>query len=253
MKVASQYEWVKETPPKSNRGDYIDSLQRIFGFKTAPWCAMSASDWSRKGLIIEPKVWSARAIDFAVKGYVWKLSDIIYNRYTPKPGDYRVKTRRGGNHVDIFISWDTLAKTGLVIGGNVNDAVTIRKVSLQTMIADGTTHITEVTSTYPIKKKVEKVEYDIVRTEEIHATWYGSNFHGRRTASGGIYDMYKLTAGHKRLPFGTKVIVENTRNGKRIMVRINDRCPKAGVLDLSKAAADSIGIRSQKVLMHILR
>jgi len=137
-------------PPKSNRGEYINFLQDTFGFRNAPWCAMSASDWARQGKVTEPKVWSARARNFAVKGYIWKLSDIIYNRYTPKPGDYRVKTRRGGNHVDIFVSWDTLKKEGIIIGGNVSDAVTYRKISLQTMITDGTTHITEVTGYYPI-------------------------------------------------------------------------------------------------------
>ncbi len=225
----------------------------LFGFFDAPWCAMGASDWARKGKVIEPIVWSARARDFAVKGYVWKLSDIIYNRYTIKPGDYRVKTRRGGNHVDVFVSWDTLKKEGIIIGANVGDAVTYRKVSLQTMVFDGTTHITEVSGFYPITTRTETKQYEIIETQEIHATWYGKPFHGRRTASGEIYDMNLLTAAHKDLPFGTVLIVENKRNGKTVKVTINDRCPKVGILDLSKEAARQIGIGSEKVLMHILR
>jgi hypothetical protein len=101
-------------------------------------------------------VWSARAISFAVKGYSWKLSDIIYGRYVPKAGDYRVKTRRGGNHVDVFLSWDNEEKIGFVIGGNVDDRVKIRKVTLRSMIADGTTHITEVKSEKCKAKSVKR-------------------------------------------------------------------------------------------------
>jgi rare lipoprotein A len=250
--IAIQYDWVKETPPRTNRGKYIDSLQDIFHFYNAPWCAMSVSDWLKKG-VATPRVWSASAGSFRIKRSIWKLSDVIYKRYTPKSGDLRVKTRRGGNHVDIFISWDTLKQEGLIIGGNVGDKVSIRKISLKTMITDGTTHITEVIGFYPIKKKIIRDTIVIVRTEQIHATWYGGKFHGRKTASGEKFDTNKLTAAHKRLPLGTKVIVENPKNGKRVMVRINDRCPKSGVIDLSKSAADSIGIRSQKVLIHILR
>jgi rare lipoprotein A len=253
LQLAIQLDWMKEQPASSNRGKGIDDLQILFGFINAPWCAMLASKGNRDGSVVSPIVWSARAKDFIVKGCSWKLSDIIYKRYIPKPGDYRVKTRRGGNHVDIFISWDTLKQEGLIIGGNVGDKVSIRKVSLKTMITDGTTHITEVIGFYPIKKKIIRDTIVIVRTEQIHATWYGGKFHGRKTASGEKFDTNKLTAAHKRLPLGTKVIVENPKNGKRVMVRINDRCPKSGVIDLSKSAADSIGIRSQKVLIHILR
>ena len=214
---------------------------------------MSSSDWSRKGQVLSPIVWSAQAIKFAVKGYSHPLSDVIYDRYVPKPGDYRVKSRRGGNHVDIFISWDKLKKEGIVIGGNVGDKVSMRKVTLQSMIMDGTTHITDVRGTYTITRKIEKKVYEIVSTEKIHATWYGGKFHNKRTASGAIFDTSKLTAAHKTLPLGTMLIVENARTGKKVMVEVNDRCPKRGVLDLSKSAADSIGIRSAKVIIHILR
>lgn len=247
------YDWVTEKPLRTNRGPYIDSLQMLFGFINAPWCGMSASDWARKGNVSTPQVWSARARDFVVKGHIWKLSDLVYGRYTPKPGDLRVKTRRGGNHVDMFISWDKDKQEGLIIGGNVGDKVSIRKISLKTMAMDGTTHITEINGIYPIKTQSKKDTFEIMRTEEIHATWYGGKFHNRRTANGEKFDTSKLTAAHKRLPFGTRIIVENPKNGKRVVVRINDRCPKTGILDLSKAAADSIGIGSQKVLIHILR
>ena len=74
-------------------------------------------------------------------------------------------------------------------------------------------------------------------------SWYGDKFHGRKTASGERYDKHELTAAHKSLPFGTKVKVTNIRNGKSVVVEINDRGPyaKSRVLDLSQAAFSEIG------------
>ena len=71
------------------------------------------------------------------------------------------------------------------------------------------------------------------------ASWYGPGFHGTRTASGERFDMNELTAAHRSLPFGTRVRVRNTRNGKEVVVRINDRGPHIAdrIIDLSKAAA----------------
>lgn len=76
------------------------------------------------------------------------------------------------------------------------------------------------------------------------ASWYGGKFHGRKTASGELYNQNALTAAHRSLPFGTRVRVTNTNNGNAVVVRINDRGPFVGgrVIDLSRAAASSIGI-----------
>ena len=76
------------------------------------------------------------------------------------------------------------------------------------------------------------------------ASYYGSRFHGRPTASGERFNMNAMTAAHKRLPFGSKVRVTNSSNGKSVVVRINDRGPftPGRVLDLSKAAAQEIGL-----------
>lgn len=76
------------------------------------------------------------------------------------------------------------------------------------------------------------------------ASWYGSRFHGRRTASGERFNAYANTAAHRSLPFGTKVRVTNLRNGRSVVVRINDRGPysRGRVIDLSKAAAQNIGM-----------
>ncbi len=74
------------------------------------------------------------------------------------------------------------------------------------------------------------------------ASWYGREFHGRPTASGEIYNMYKHTAAHKILPLGTYVKVQNLINNKHIIVRINDRGPfvKGRIIDLSYAAAKDL-------------
>jgi rare lipoprotein A len=75
------------------------------------------------------------------------------------------------------------------------------------------------------------------------ASWYGKPHHGRPTASGEIFDMYRMTAAHRSLPFGTWVLAENPANGRSVKVRINDRGPTKGrrILDLSYAAARALG------------
>ena len=79
--------------------------------------------------------------------------------------------------------------------------------------------------------------------EEGIASWYGADFHGKQTSCGEIYDMYGLTAAHKTLPLGTYVKVTNLRNGKELILRINDRGPfVAGrIIDLSCRAAQDLG------------
>jgi rare lipoprotein A len=76
------------------------------------------------------------------------------------------------------------------------------------------------------------------------ASWYGRKFHGRPTASGEIYDMYRKTAAHKTLPLGTHVTVTNLSNQRHTIVRINDRGPfvKGRIIDLSYAAAKEIDL-----------
>ena len=71
------------------------------------------------------------------------------------------------------------------------------------------------------------------------ASYYGGAFHGRKSASGKIYDMYKYTCAHKSLPFGTMLKVTNKKNGKTVTVEVTDRGPyvKGRIIDLSVAAA----------------
>lgn len=76
------------------------------------------------------------------------------------------------------------------------------------------------------------------------ASWYGPGFHGKRTANGERFDMNALTAAHRTLAFGTRVLVRNTLNGREVVVRINDRGPrvKERIIDLSKAAAEALDV-----------
>ncbi len=87
------------------------------------------------------------------------------------------------------------------------------------------------------------------------ASWYGRPHHGRRTASGEIYDMNKMTAAHRTLPLGSRVLVTNRDNGRTVEVRINDRGPfrKDRVLDLSYAAARSLGAIGDGVIPVTLK
>jgi rare lipoprotein A len=76
------------------------------------------------------------------------------------------------------------------------------------------------------------------------ASWYGPNFHGRKTANGEIFDQQKLTCASNHFPLGTWLKITNLRNGKSVVVKVNDRMsPKVHrVVDLSKAAGAIIGI-----------
>jgi rare lipoprotein A len=77
------------------------------------------------------------------------------------------------------------------------------------------------------------------------ASWYGKQFHGRQTASGDTYDMFQFTAASRTLPLGTLVKVTNLRNGKWVVVKVNDRGPYVGhrIMDVSYGAAQMMGFR----------
>lgn len=108
---------------------------------------------------------------------------------------------------------------------------------------------------YKIKGKKYEVFANNKNFQQIgEASWYGPNFHGKKTASGERFDMYAMTAAHKTLPLGTMVEVTNLKTGAKIRVRINDPGPFHGgrIIDLSKAAAQKLGIISNgKGKVHI--
>lgn len=90
------------------------------------------------------------------------------------------------------------------------------------------------------------------------ASWYGERYQGRSTASGEPFDMNGLTAAHKRLPFGTMVLVTNLANKRSLVVRINDRGPykRGRIIDVSRRGADLLGFEhsgTTRVRVKVLR
>lgn len=98
--------------------------------------------------------------------------------------------------------------------------------------------VTDTIKTDTVQKKLNTTLYK----EKVQASYYADKFHGRRTASGKLFDMHKLTAAHKKLPFGTLLRVTNTKNNKSVVVEVNDRGPyvKGRELDLSRMAFSKI-------------
>jgi rare lipoprotein A len=96
---------------------------------------------------------------------------------------------------------------------------------------------------------VNGTRYDPLRdhsgfVQEGRASWYGEQFHGRKTSNGEIYDMHAMTAAHKTLPMGVYVKVTNLDNGQQTVVRVNDRGPfvSGRIIDLSFSAATKVGV-----------
>lgn len=98
---------------------------------------------------------------------------------------------------------------------------------------------------YEIKGELYDPENaDVPMAESGIASWYGRPFHGRRTATGEVYDMHAMTAAHKTMPLPSYAVVRNPKNRREVVVRVNDRGPfKPGrIIDLSHAAARKLGI-----------
>jgi len=100
----------------------------------------------------------------------------------------------------------------------------------------------------PAKKELRYEPFDRERfwqyREEGLASWYGEEYHGRKTANGEVYNMHAMTAAHRTLPFNTRVRVTNLENRKKADLRINDRGPfiPGRIIDLSKNGGQAIGI-----------
>jgi rare lipoprotein A len=82
------------------------------------------------------------------------------------------------------------------------------------------------------------------QAQEGVGSWYGNPYHGRKAANGSRYNMYQMTAAHPKLPFGTKVVVENITTHQSVILTITDRGPfaKGRVIDVSKVAAIKLGM-----------
>ncbi len=117
----------------------------------------------------------------------------------------------------------------------IPDAVPVK----EPLAANGNPESYEVNGrTYHVMKNAEGF------VQHGKASWYGKKFHGKRTSSGEIYDMYKMTAAHKTLPLPTYARITNLENQRSVVVKINDRGPfaKDRAIDLSYVAAKKLGI-----------
>lgn len=121
-------------------------------------------------------------------------------------------------------------------------------VDLSDTAAGENNGFTKITISKDAKPNLTSVEYNDIGT--MTASWYGPRFHGKLTANGEIYNQMALTAAHKSLPFGTVLKVTNIRNGKTVIVRINDRGPyiEGRDLDLSKGTALALGMVNRGVI-----
>jgi len=113
---------------------------------------------------------------------------------------------------------------------------------IETVAAAGHSSVHKVSKYSGRKKHNAKSAKTVKHTT---ASWYGAQFHGKKTASGQIYDMYAMTAAHKSLPLLSYAKVTNPKNHHSVIVRINDRGPFTGKrgMDLSYAAAKKLGIK----------
>ncbi|MBP5190864.1 MAG: septal ring lytic transglycosylase RlpA family protein [Bacteroidales bacterium] len=86
----------------------------------------------------------------------------------------------------------------------------------------------------------------------MRGTYYSDKFVGRKTSSGEIFTQDRYTAAHRTLKFGTLLLITNPKNGKQVIVKVNDRCPKGNIIDLTRKAARQIGVTSHQVTVEIL-
>lgn len=116
----------------------------------------------------------------------------------------------------------------------------------------------KVGSSYKIdgKRYYPKESYDLVETGI--ASWYGPQFHGKKTANGETFDRFELTAAHRTLQMPSLVRVTNLENGRSLIVRVNDRGPykRGRIIDVSERAAELLGFKSNgtaKVRLEVLK
>lgn len=149
-----------------------------------------------------------------------------------------------------MIATSCVALAGVVL------TLSTRTVQADALRAQPAPVVQAVTSPSPVKSPTPVLTEDVQAERKtparlLHgvASWYGSVFDGRKTASGETFDMYAMTACHPTLPFGTRVRVVNTRNHRSVVVRITDRglLYDGRVMDLSYGAAQKLGMVSAGV------
>ncbi|QTM01073.1 septal ring lytic transglycosylase RlpA family protein [Mannheimia sp. ZY171111] len=152
-----------------------------------------------------------------------------------------------------FMAFGSLNSWAATKHSKANSSISIKKqiasksTKKKAKVAKKVTVKTVKKKTAMINKKSSKKQHKQLIRKHFQtgvASYYANKFNGRRTASGETFSNAKMTAAHKTLPFGTLVEVTNLRNGRSVVVRVNDRGPYAHtrVVDLSSAAAKKIGM-----------
>lgn len=138
----------------------------------------------------------------------------------------------------LLLSALLIAFVGFTIVKSDNNIKIEEEFGDESLIADEETNLVNTTMV------------DFISKGEMKASWYGPKFHGKSTANGEVYDQMAFTAAHKSLKFGTLLRLTNIKNGKSVVVRINDRGPyiHGRDLDLSKAAAESLEMMNPGVI-----
>lgn len=142
--------------------------------------------------------------------------------------------------IPVAIVLSSLAACGTLTGGRISGAPVVNDPA---PIVPGTMRPYQVRGRW--YRPAEQPDYD----ERGQASWYGDAFHGRPTATGERFDMNALTAAHKTLPLPSLVEVTNVRNGRRVVLRVNDRGPfvDGRIIDLSRGAAEALDLRAAGV------
>ena len=145
-----------------------------------------------------------------------------------------------------YYLYSLLLSLPLFLGGHFVQAQEVKKTAAVPKI--------EALSLYgnPVDYTVKGRTYKVMLSAKNYikkgiASWYGSDFHKKKTSSGEVYDMYAMTAAHKTLPLPTYVRVKNLENGRMVIVKVNDRGPfhSDRIIDLSYAAAKQLGMSVQ--------
>ena len=159
----------------------------------------------------------------------WRLAPVM-----PPPPALRQELPAVESTPDMRANTDPSAPSTTIPNHERPHSMLRRELALHPSLTDGVTPLL-VRNVFP--------DFDeLAPLLEGVASWYGPNFHGKATASGETYNQYGLTAAHPMLPMGTRIIVENLENQRRIYLRVNDRGPykKGRVVDLSYSAAKQL-------------
>jgi rare lipoprotein A (peptidoglycan hydrolase) len=186
-----------------------------------------------------------------------------YAGYNENYRDYKIRGQKIGKYSNNSLKENTDFKTygyeqdpdKLIDATEIDDPIDMKENILESGVYSGHFKIGQPYTAFG----VSYVPQDYESFEEIGtASWYGSEFHGKKTANGEIYNMGDLTAAHPTLPLPSLIRVTNLQNGKIQILRVNDRGPfaKNRIIDVSEKAAEILGFKNKgttEVKVELLR